>query len=431
MKNNFKTTTQLLVGVAAIGILSASVFAWTAPTQAPTAGNVPAPVNTGASPQTKSSSLSVIGNLTASQGVFGQLVNGARGVFGCLANCSTDTNVFRAGKHGNQGNLGQGIAATLEKGLVVNQNGIPSTVNAAFWVSLLGNTGSLGRNVMTLLISDDNVSSPNQENNTAVFQTNAERFSLYNIAGNAFVGLTAKNIRLTDGAAAGKVLTSDANGYASWADSSAIAAPAPSGDNEYINPVIQKNASGLVTGSCPITHPVMISAGGQCGSTPGQIKEIFVSFIGEVGSPGNMSMRCTEADQGVGQAAPTATLRPVCMKPAGLQVPVGVSWYAVSKTAGSIGQSCQSWLNGYPNFNGNAVDVKSEGTLTIGNANPLQNGSVQACAYVKIQNNQTYCKTGTFATAVAGYAPTANCVGIEESAPNSSYVNNLKTYIRY
>lgn len=375
MKNNFKTTTQLLVGVAAIGILSASVFAWTAPTQAPTGGNVPAPVNTGANPQTKSSSLSVIGNLTAasvlpgqvvsgignviaSSGVFGQLVNGTRGVFGCLANCSTDTNVFRAGKHINQGNLGQGIAATLEKGLVVNQNGIPSTVNAAFWVSLLGNTGSLGRNVMTLLISDDNVSSPNQENNTAVFQTNAERFSLYNLAGNAFVGLTAKNIRLTDGAAAGKVLTSDANGYASWGDGTNQSVP-PAEPKPAIALIVRNGSSaspykhsddGGAIGTCSPDYPILISMTGACKwagpVNRTRLAETTILHLGTENTPGEGQAVCYRD----GVNGELRDIRLVCANKdlvttanfGGALAPV---WHDVPIASGNWGQSCQSWLN--------------------------------------------------------------------------------------
>lgn len=70
---NQKTTKQLthwlsviIIGVA-LGLGLQFVRAWTEPTAAPPGGNVGAPINTSANPQTKAGSFTSNGNITANQ----------------------------------------------------------------------------------------------------------------------------------------------------------------------------------------------------------------------------------------------------------------------------------------------------------------------------------------------------------------------------
>lgn len=481
MNKFFKTTAQTLAVIAGVGILSVTVFAWTAPTSAPTGGNVPAPVNTGSVAQTKSSSFSVVGptaslsatqNVTAGSivagaiGAFNTIVNSPKAQFGCfLLFCGNTTpNILEAGKF---------VSGAFDKGLMVNADGVPVVQKTPLFVNLNGNTQVGGRNALMLLTSQDNAT--NGEG--AVIQTNADRISFYGF--NGLNAISAKKIRLTEGAGTGKVLTSDADGNASWGSSlgNSVATTLMDVGDVKINRVsyYNNNATKINQGYAICDAGYMaISGGVDCESNgqfmadnanmtrrldsivhavqisePGLANGVAYSYSGS-GSGGVTSSstypttwrgRCGAGNSTDSELDMHITVVCVRVKPTNIltsdtvtttpPVNPGVggtptvpqkSWYAVNKAAGTIGQSCQSWLSGYPNFNGNAIDVKSEGTLTIGNGNPLQNGSVQACAYVKIQNNQTYCKTGTFATAVAGYAPTANCVGIEDTADRKSVV---------
>ncbi len=86
MKHTFKTGSQILVVVAAVAILATAAFAYTNPTGTAPSGNVPAPVNTGSTMQTKLGDLGLAGtgtgNLFATMnGWFGGGVFAKQGIF--------------------------------------------------------------------------------------------------------------------------------------------------------------------------------------------------------------------------------------------------------------------------------------------------------------------------------------------------------------
>jgi hypothetical protein len=257
------------------------------------------------------------------------------------------------------------------------------------------------------------------------------------------VGLSAKKIQLTEGAAQGKVLTSDANGNASWGDSAG-------GDGyEFPFPIYTQsiNATGLITASCPPDYPIMLSAGGQC-SNPSQIQEMYVAFVGNPTSPGNMQMRCTKADQGGSAVGTTATARPVCAKPSNwtYQTPPAQyqpTWHTTLPdnngtkplTPGATTHiSCIAWLGSLNSTNQNpsfspltstvrAVDVDSPNLVQIGGC------AYQGFTYDSSGNPITYCTfrgattSGVFqgpdGTAHDLY-PVASCEGIDANLSQSS-----------
>ncbi len=392
MKQSHFMALKTVLGVAMIALVVTVAHAWTAPTGTAPSGNVPVPVNTGATAQTKTGDFSSLGNIlalgsvsaskyvAALQFLFSPMaVLGCTNGLACILNASNTLgqDVLRAGGFNTSGYLTQGARINKDgnialgkittgqafpsKGLFIG-NILGQDFTAAFGklgVSLSGSTGSAGRNALEVSVSNDNLTGTAG----AVLQTNADKFSFFNTAGTDRVGLSAKKIQLTEGAAQGKVLTSDADGNASWGDSAG-------GDGyEFPFPIYTQSvgATDIITASCPQEYPIMLSAGGQC-SSPSQIQEMYVAFVGNPTSPGNMQMRCTKADLGTSADGTTATARPVCAKPSSwtYQAPYQEAWHQVAKasTAQDYGKTCTAWLQG-TQYDSNLTHVRSTDSQAI------------------------------------------------------------------
>jgi hypothetical protein len=239
MKSFLNKKTQV-AGLMIVGMMVAShAFAWTAPVAPAYNNNVPAPVNTGTVAQTKGSDFSVLGNLWAKVnpanptvggnifGGYGWIANNllaGKSRIGCSINCSAttvaSTNVLEAGKF-DSGNL--------STGLVASPLGTISIKGTTLFSNLMGLTGSLGRNAINVLVSNDNLTGTAG----AVIQTNADKFSFFNSTGTAKVGIAANHVD-TNGirvaaagtAQPGKVLTAmNTAGDAIWGDAAAVSVP--------------------------------------------------------------------------------------------------------------------------------------------------------------------------------------------------------------
>lgn len=251
MNKTFKTGAQILVVVAAVAVLATAAFAYTNPTGTAPSGNVPAPVNTGTFMQTKLGDLGLAGtgtgNLFATMnGWFGGGVFAKTGYFGTdSSSVSATTNILSA------------MTSLLGKGLVVDQSGSPTVHNAIFTVDLRGNSGSTGRNAIDVEASSDNTH--------AVLSTNMPGFHLWSnaISGGSDAGILAGYgffkglVTIQDGTqGAGKVLTSDADGNASW---NAFQTDSTNGLITYV----RVDGTGQDTAVCPSGY-VAIGGGGDC-----------------------------------------------------------------------------------------------------------------------------------------------------------------------
>ncbi|MDB4984785.1 MAG: hypothetical protein JWM20_964 [Patescibacteria group bacterium] len=203
---SFKTISVAVL--AALALLVSVHFAhaaWTVPTGVPPTGNVTAPVNVGATGQVKTGPFTVLNLFMAKQGIFGPQI----------ASVSSTTNIFSA------------MSAVLGgHGIWIDQAGNPTVQGTQLNINLTQNSAGAGRNAIDIEVSPDNTAVDKH----AAFTTNAPGFHFWSNATASSGGILAGYITLNRGCQAnggvdctGKILTSDANGNASWEDASAIA----------------------------------------------------------------------------------------------------------------------------------------------------------------------------------------------------------------
>ena len=483
MKTSYKK--QQFIAMIAVFTLTASVaFAWTAPTAAPTGGNVPAPINTGSVAQTKNASLSIIGNILASNGILGNLVNGIKGRFGFLDIGTSTGDIFIArpsqtGPGLSIGNDGKIIASSSGNissgnfgGLVVDPNGGTTLGSRTNWVTKGLSITPTGQSIFqgpgVSIMSPLNISS-----------------------GNPGVG---------------KVLTSDAQGNATWQASTAgitgnplTVSIADAGDVKVYRTSWYNNNTTKINQGYAICQPgyMAISGGVDCESNGSTMADdgnvgrridrvVHAMQISEPGlangSPypytGTGSGNSTETGVyptswrgrcGAGNASDSELdmhITVVCMKVkqatlattsdaltdktdkinfgtgATSSISSNLDWYDISKTTGTNGQTCQSWLAGYPNFTGNPSTVRATGTLgpTTGTGSvPI--GSNENCAYSRTISGVNYCYIHDYASKATitingsnfDLAPTASCSGIvlNFGGSGNSVQANFKTQIYY
>jgi hypothetical protein len=440
MKKTLLNFTRTALALGVLGLMAPLALAWTPPTGSFPAGNVPAPVNTGTVTQTKNSSLNIVGVLNASiSTVAGVVAKGTRGMFGCSATLGgclgvVPSGLFEAGKYnansssanltdgisigtGGEVAIGKMVSGTLlpSQGLFVG-NVLGAMVNRFFGRLdiVLPGSGPVGRNALMLQVSQDNVAN----GDGAVFQTNADRFSFYNAG--SLAAITAKKIRLTEGAAAGKVLVSDASGNGSWGDAA--------GAMDIIEVHVPKSGGWKASDKCPLSHPIALSGGGGC--SVGMLNKVNVSFLGHAGAEGEVTVECRKDPL---RAVPDGSVNGVdliCAKAvpggiyggmvAGAQTtttpppPVSTNQFVAvpaSTPNGTPGQSCVAWLlASNVGFNGNTQNVRFMGILGPNPTSTLPS-MVGACAYTATIGGTAYCDAADAAAPYvnAAYAPTAKC----------------------
>jgi hypothetical protein len=138
MKKELIHTTKILITAFILSLGISTIYAWTAPTQAPPAGNTLAPINVGATGQTKSGNLGTTGNLGANDGYFtGDVGIGTKSPTVKLEVAGSDAliNGLTVGKGGGSGAHNTAVG---ESALQSNTTGISNT--AIGHESLLSNT---------------------------------------------------------------------------------------------------------------------------------------------------------------------------------------------------------------------------------------------------------------------------------------------------
>lgn len=447
MKKIVSKFIQSAVVLTALVAVVSVASAWTPPTDTFPAGNVPATVNTGNVAQTKASSFSVTGNLSASSnvnganGFFSLLVNSAKGRFGCFLFCSdiASTDILKAGKY---------TGGDFSKGLTVSPDGLVATEKSPLWINLAGNTGVTGRNGLAIFTSIDNLTG----GDGAVLQTSADKFSLVNLIGSDYVGLRAKRVQLTEGAGIGKVLTSDADGNAAWQPSNWI------GDSIEVGSAGSAASDGksgpavvTVSAACPTPGATIISGGGSCNryflQGPIDLRPTLISSNGDLGS-NSSTARWTVTCAGPAGIGFYSSAQVLCIKPVPGQTTGGgnvvhniptpppvLTWHNVptSTPAGTNGQTCQAWLNANglggannPTYGGVLGRIGAVGTTGIpssfssydSNGNSLSNAVAHgSCLYARNVGGQNYCDTGNADAAksmvingtATSLAPVATC----------------------
>lgn len=464
MKKFLRNFTRTTLAIAALGLMVsvASAQNWIGPGGTFPQGNVAAPVNTGAFAQTKASSftvtapgganLSANGNVNGLRGFFSAVVNSPRARLGCfLLSCSnatiTSNDTLQAGKY-TSGSITQGIVAAengnVSIGKVVLGSALPTQglfvgniLNQAMSVFFgkvgisLSGTGPTGRNALDITVSQDNISN----GDGAVFSTNADRFSFYN--NTTLAALSAKKIRLTEGAAAGKVLTSDADGNASWGDATGLSTVDMIEVHQSYNP---SQGTESKTVSCPASHPIAVSAGGGCRN--GMISKVNVSFLGNEGSQGNATVTCRLQDGQIQAPGKVDGVDLICAKAVAGGVYGGsvangsggaptVGWHPLASapngptTVAANGTSCMQWLAGgtYASSLKRGQGVINVGVpITLG-TNPDAQGGSESCVYQF--TSQTYQSGGS--AGGAQNSPTPGMNSIKSSciyaAPTATYAN--------
>ena len=220
--------------------------AWTEPTTTAPNGNVGAPINTGTAPQVKNGSLGVTGALQVKGTV---LVDGNYGGSNRVVFRNTDTTYYSGGHQweiypsgGNDGNISFFDRTTGISPLILGNNGIVTvngsrpiifspTGNNVGSISIKGDTG--GWNMGYFFRGSSNTDrggfgafgAADSLNYYYIGPSYTSPYMTLNSAGNVGVGITSPTakldisgkVKITDGTqGAGKVLTSDANGLASW-----------------------------------------------------------------------------------------------------------------------------------------------------------------------------------------------------------------------
>lgn len=216
---------------------------------------------------------------------------------------------FRNGD-GKRAFLGAGsIGLTGDKSSISIQSA--STTNNDFPVDI-NMFGGQGQNFMNVAVEGGKVPTivTNQPMLQAWNSTSAKRASLY-----------ADQVQLSGGnPGANKVLTSsNGNGDATWRDPNELVNSQTTsfilimnGNNESLQGGEFKNNGDNAEIKCPVSHPIMISVGGECrgqDASRGQIKSLFVSWLGSSGNDrGNGQIFC-ERD---GQGGVVSGMRAVC-----------------------------------------------------------------------------------------------------------------------
>lgn len=430
MKSIIKTT--LTIALAVVIAAHSAHAAWTLPTTTPPGGNVAAPLNTGTTSQVKQSSLGILGYLSAYNGFFGPVPSSASYVSSRIFSAMTD---HRTGK-----------------GLFVSAAGEPVVQNTSLIVDLRANSGGLGRNAVDIQASPDNIN--------AVFTTNMPGFHFWSNASSSSAKILAGAITLRNGCSGGtcngKILTSDADGNASWG---AIQGTGGQIDGLIrITPTVSSTA-GIISASCD-SDEVLVGGGGQCdyglkASFPSSATAWSVQCLNKLNPPlggGGFASGTGSGSSGTGYA------QAICMKKIGFlqnlsiggtmigttsgtsggsgtggTTPATIAWHPVTDkvpgiTNGSSGQSCQSWLvannagtypvrsyqAAYGNSNGDINDTcayKSSSPIYASNAqNPVVSSTIPAWGGGIAQTYwKTTCFVGKKSQGYANAVPTASC----------------------
>lgn len=223
-------------------------------------------------------------------------------------------------------------------------------------------------------------------------------------------------LKITGGTpGAGKVLTSDAQGNATW--QAAPVSPAPS--------IQRKTASGVSTGSenkfaeavaqCP-TGTILVGGGGSCEDGAGADLRTSRPSLNDTVHTYNVTCRRDFASPSSYQAYAVA----ICMgTPPAPQPPTSYIWNIAPEMSGASGASCASLLPGVPTANIASISPAPSGALVPG-YNTLPSGYVTGkCVYRRDSNGTASLQDPTFQS--AGYTPLIN---------SSALTGIGKTYIR-
>ena len=315
---------------------------------------------------------------------------------------------FRNGD-GKRAFLGAGsIGLTGDKSSISIQSA--STTNADFPVDI-NMFGGQGQNFMNVAVEGGKVPTivTNQPMLQAWNSTSAKRASLY-----------ADQVQLSGGnPGANKVLTSsNGNGDATWRDPNELVNSQTtsfilimSGDNKSLQGGEFTPNGDSAEMKCPVSHPIMISVGGECdGSTAseGQIKSLFVSWLGSSGNDrGNGKIFCKRDGQNgsvLGMRAVCANIsstlasnvKPDMMGGQGGGTPPSQpplkpkvkSWVDALNngqwSAGNKGETCSAWLNRL-----NIPDRTSRVQAHFNYNNQIITDLADQCAYAKTNNDST------------------------------------------